>query len=77
MIFHLSAPLGKSINDHISKEKFSLNYLSIDDATHMLSAIVKGTLMVKVCIQDGSSPVPGLGATWHEMGGAYYVDSFF
>ena len=48
MILHLSAPLGKSINDHISKENFSLHCASVDYAIHMLSALGKGALMAKV-----------------------------
>ena len=45
MILHLSAPPGQSINDYISKEEFSLRYSSIGDATRMLSALGKGSLM--------------------------------
>ena len=48
MILHLSALLGKNINNHISKEDFSLHYASMDDANHMLSALGKDALMAKV-----------------------------
>ena len=48
MILHLSALLGKNINNHISKEDFSLHYASMDDANHMLSALEKDALMTKV-----------------------------
>ena len=37
LIFHLSAPAGSSINDHISSDDYSLQYHTIDDATSILS----------------------------------------
>ena len=52
IILHLSALLGKSINDHISKEDFSLHYASMDDTTHMLSALEKGAPMAKVDLKS-------------------------
>ena len=66
MILHLSAPLGKSTNDRISKEDFSLHYTSVD-AIHMLSALGKGVLMAKVHLKSAFRMVSGLGTTWHEM----------
>ena len=79
MILHLSAPLGKSINDHISKENFSLHYASVDDAIHMLSALGKGALMAKVDLKSAFRMVPVwrqdyevLGMKWKE---AYYIDT--
>ena len=79
MILHLSAPLGRSINDHISKEDFSLHYASIDDATRMLSALGRGALMAKVDLKSAFRMVPVqrqdwelLGMKWRE---AYYVDT--
>ena len=81
MILHLSAPVGKSINDYISKENFSLHYASVDDAIHMLSALGKGALMAKVDLKSAFRMVPVrcqdwelLGMKWKE---AYYIDTFF
>ena len=79
MILHLSAPLGKSINDHISKEDFSLHYASIDDATHMLLALGKGALMAKVDLKSAFRMVPVRHQDWELLGmkwkEAYYVDT--
>ena len=66
MILHLSAPPGESINDHISKEDFSLHYTSVD-AIHMLSALGKGVLMAKVHLKSAFRMASELGTTWHEM----------
>lgn len=79
MILHFSAPLGKSINDHISKEELSLHYASIDDATRMLSALGRGALIAKVDLKSAFRMVPVqrqdwelLDIKWRE---AYYVDT--
>ena len=63
MILHLSAPLGKSINDHISKENFSLHYASVDDAIHM-SALGKGALIAKVDLKSAFRMVPVQHQDW-------------
>ena len=79
MILHLSAPLGKSINDHISKENFSLHCASVDDAIHMLSALGKGALMAKVDLKSASRMVPVQRQDWELLGmkwkEAYYIDT--
>ena len=46
MIMYLSAPTGQSINDHIPKEQYSLQYGSVDDAMKILTALGKGALML-------------------------------
>lgn len=79
MILHLSAPLGQSINDYISKEEFSLRYSSIDDATRMLSALGKGSLMAKVDLKSAFRMVPVRRQDWELLGmkwkEAYFVDT--
>ena len=79
MILHLSAPLGKSINDYISKENFSLHYTSVDDAIHMLSALGKGALMAKVDLKSAFRMVPVRRQDWELLGmkwkEAYYIDT--
>ena len=79
MILHLSAPPGRSINDRISKEDFSLHYASMDDATNMLSALGKGALMAKVDLKSAFRMVPVRRQDWELLGmkwkEAYYVDT--
>ena len=41
VILHLSAPEGRSINDFIAKEEFSIHYSTIDDAVALLSRFSK------------------------------------
>ena len=78
MIFHLSAPLGKSINDHTPKEDVSLHYASMDDVIHM-SALGKGVLMAKVDLKSAFRMVPDRRQDWELLGMkwrvAYYVDT--
>ena len=52
MIMYLSAPTGQSINDHIPKEQYSLQYGSVDDAMKILTALGKGALMAKVDLKS-------------------------
>ena len=58
MILHLSAPLGGSINDHISKVDF-FSSLRIHGRCHShLSALGKGALMAKVDLKSAFRMVP-------------------
>ena len=45
VILHLSAPAGVSINDSISREEYTLHYISIDDAVKLLYGHGPGALM--------------------------------
>ena len=76
---HLSAPLGKSINDHISKEEISLHYTSIYNATLMLSALGRGALMAKVYLKSTFRMVPVQRQDWEllcmKWREAYYDDT--
>ncbi len=46
LIFHLSAPAGESVNDHIPPGDITLSYSSIDDAVAMLQSLGPGALMM-------------------------------
>eukprot|EP00731_Ephydatia_muelleri_P036952 Em0362g2a len=52
VILHLSAPEGRSINDFIAKEEFSIHYSTIDDAVALLSRFSKGARMAKVDLKS-------------------------
>ena len=54
----LSAPEGCSINNHISGEKFFLQYSSVDDAIRMLTILGKGALMAKLDLKAAFRMVP-------------------
>ncbi len=55
MIHHLSAPPGSSVNDHVPKEPYSLQYSSVDDAVRLLCSVGKEAQMAKVDLKSGSS----------------------
>ena len=48
VITHLSAPPGRSINDHINPEAVTLTYTSVDRAIGMANDLGKGTLFAKI-----------------------------
>ena len=54
----LSQPRGASINGHISKEEFSVQYTHFDTATDMVRAAGIGCLLSKVDIQHAFRLLP-------------------
>ena len=79
MVLHLSAPAGHSINDHIAKEEFSLQFSSVNDAVRILLELGPGALMAKVDSKSAFRMVPVQPADWQLMGmhwrGSYYFDT--
>ena len=79
MILHLSAPAGHSVNDHIAREEFSLQYASVDDAVRMLLALGPGARMAKVDLKSAFRMVPVHPTDWHLLGmrwrDNYFIDT--
>ncbi len=79
VIMHLSAPPGTSINDHISRDDYSLTYSSVDDAVRILSQLGRGALMAKADLRAAFRMVPVHPEDWDRLGifwrGCYYVDT--
>ncbi len=65
---HLSAPDGISINNHISRNDFSLIYASVDDAVCILARLGKGVLMAKADLQSAFRMVPVHPEDWDHIG---------
>ena len=79
LIVDLSSPEGASVNDGISTNLCSLTYASIDDAVALIICRGRGTLLVKVDLENAyrMAPVnpddrPLLGMEWK---GQWYVDT--
>ncbi len=79
LIFHLSAPVGDSVNDHISPSQFTLHYSSVDDAIAMLHRLGPGALMAKADIKSAFRLCPVRPEDWPLLGmcwkGSYYYDT--
>ena len=79
MILHLSAPPNRSINDFISKEEFSLQYTSLDDAISIVTTLGPGALMAKVDLKSAFRMIPVRSQDWELLGmywqGNYYFDT--
>lgn len=79
MIHHLSAPHGSSVNDHIPKDSYSLQYASVDDAVHLLSSLGPGARMAKVDLKSAFRIIPVRKEDWELLGirwrSRYYVDT--
>ena len=78
-IVNLSAPKGISINDFISKEDFSLSYVTIDKAIDFILELGKGCFLSKVDIVDAFRIMPVSPHQWHLLGlswdNLFYVDT--
>ena len=75
---HLSAPFGSSVNDHISKEDFTLKYSTVDNAVAILQRLGPSAAMAKIDIKHAlrlclvrRDDWDLLGAHWN---GRFYVD---
>jgi hypothetical protein len=76
VIYDLSYPLDKSINDHIPADKFSLTYMSIDDVVHAVQQHGKGALMAKLDLESAFSHILVRPQDWELLGSSYwYTDS--
>jgi hypothetical protein len=79
-IFHLSHPksAGTSVNAHISKENYSLQYVKIDDAINLIIQLGKGSFMAKTDICSAFRNVPVRPNDWELLGmhwkGLYFFD---
>ena len=71
VILHLSAPSGRSINDFINKEEFTLHYSTIDNAVALLGNLKKGSLDGKngpqISLSDGAYSSIWMGTDGHAL----------
>ena len=78
VIYHLSAPPGKSINDFIDPARFSLHYCSIDAAIKMVNILGQNALMGKIDLKNAFRQIPVRKEDWHLLGihwqGKWFVD---
>ena len=86
VIHDLSWPPGRSINDYILKEEFTLQYISIDDIASLVKVLhgkCMGSYMSKIDLEDAFKHIAVrnqdwelLGSTWYDTKGqvCYYVD---
>ena len=51
-IYHLSYPPGDSVNDHIPKDPYSLQYVRVDDAIRILKSLGPGAYMAKTDLKS-------------------------
>ena len=78
IIMDLSSPHGSSINDHISKEQYTLHYATFNQALALVARHGKNALMAKLDIKHAFHLCPVrladhelLGILWK---GKYYID---
>ena len=74
----LSSPKGKSVNEHISREDYSVTFTKFDDAIYLVKKAGKGALMAKLDIKHAFRIVPVHPDDWDLLGtcwqGQLYVE---
>ena len=72
LIHDLSWPPGESVNDHISPEEYSLQYMSMDDLVQRITSYGTGTLLGKLDIADAFKHILVRSRDWDLLGSTYY-----
>lgn len=75
IIMDLSSPHGHSINDHISKEDFTLHYASFDQALALVALHGKNTLIAKFDIKHAFRLCP-VHLADHELVGIHWNSQY-
>ena len=79
-IYHLSYPEGDSINDYISKDRYSLQYVRADDAIRALQSLGRGSYMAKMDLKSAFRLIPIHPDDWNILGiywqAMFYVDMY-
>ena len=79
-IYHLSYPEGDSINDDIPKDPYSLQYVRLDDAVHILHSLGPGAFMANTNLKSAFHLMPIHPDDWNLLGiywqSHYYVDLY-
>ena len=77
-ILHLSYPPGRSVNDFIDKDSYSLQYVTIDRVFSHIKSLGAGCFLSKVDIECASGIAPVHPDDWHLLGmkfnNQYYFD---
>jgi hypothetical protein len=75
-IYHLSYPPEDGINDYISKEDFSLSYVTLDDAVAIVQKLGRGCLMAKTDIKSAFRVIP-IHPVDHELLGIFWDGKYY
>jgi len=76
IIYHLSAPVGFSINDFIDPSMYSLSYCSVDDAYEFINQLGPETLLSKIDLKNAFRLIPVCPADWNLLG-IHWKQQFF
>jgi len=77
-IYHLSYPEGDSINDHIPKDLYSLQYVRVDNAITILRSLGPGSFMAETDLKSAFRLMPIHPGDWNLLGiywqSQHYID---
>ena len=75
-MYHLSAPLGRSINDFIDAGQHTLTYCTVGDAILIVHKLGRGALMAKIDLRNTFRLCPISKQDWHLLG-VYWQHRYF
>ena len=75
VIHDLSWPPGQSINDFISSEKYSVQYVTVEDIVRKIKTTGKGTFMAKLDLADAYRHIRVRPEDWHLLGSMWSTDN--
>ena len=75
LILDLSSPRGCSINEGISKEDYSVEYIKFDDALSLVREAGRGCSMAKIDIRHAFRIMPVHPDDWHKL--CFFLDGYF
>ena len=79
-IYHLSYPEGDSLNDYIPKDPYSLQYVRLDNAIHIIKSMGPLSFMAKKDLKSAFRLIPIHPGNWHLLRiywqSQYYVDLY-
>ena len=67
-VYHLSYPEGDNINNHIPEDPYTLQYVQVDDAIHILQSLGLGSFMAKTDLKSAFCKNPIHPDDWHLLG---------
>ena len=66
-----------SIDDHVSKDPYALEYVWVDDAIHILQSLGPSSFMVKTEHKAAFHLIPTHPADWYFLGTYFDLPSFY
>ena len=76
MIYHLSAPSNRSVNDFIDADAYTLSYCTVDHVFAIVNQLGRGALMTKIDLKNALGLIPVCQEDWNLLD-IYWKEKYF